>query len=111
MTRISLVGLGAAGLLVLGGCQHSPEAAFPTPAAVALSRSGRGAEVSTLERGRKIYTTSCTECHVARPIAHYSVEQWHYFVKIMSPRAGLQPPDQAALETYLIAARATLPPG
>lgn len=64
----------------------------------------------TLERGRKIYTTSCTECHVARPVANYSVAQWRHYVEIMAPRAGLPPQDRAALEAYLIAARESLPP-
>lgn len=70
---------------------------------------GQNTDVATLDRGRKIYTTSCTECHVARPIAQHSVEQWRHFIGIMAPRAGLQPDDRAALEAYLIAARQASP--
>ena len=107
-----LAGLGAFCLLVIGGCETSPNAAFPTASAVA-SRAGAGqsADIATLERGRKIYTTSCTECHVARPIADYSVASWRHYVEIMAPRAGLQPNDRAALEAYVVAARQSLPPG
>ena len=107
-----LAGLGALCLLVIGGCETSPNAAFPIASAVAShAGSAQGADIVTLERGRKIYTTSCTECHVARPIADYSVARWRHYVGIMAPRAGLQPSDRAALEAYVVAARQSLPPG
>ena len=109
MTRIFLYGLSAVCLSLLSGCQTSPQSAFPT--AQAVVGVTQGGDVSALERGRKIFTTSCTECHVARPVANYSVAQWRHYVGIMAPRAGLAPRDRAALETYLIAARKSLPPG
>ncbi|MEO7723557.1 MAG: hypothetical protein ABIU29_02545 [Chthoniobacterales bacterium] len=103
--------LGAFCALALGSCESDPNTAFPTARVVAAHPgSGSDLDVMTLERGRKIYTTSCTECHVARPIAHYSVAQWHHYVDIMAPRAGLQPNDRAALEAYVVAARDSLPP-
>lgn len=107
MTRICLCGLSAVCFFLLSGCQTSPHAAFPT--AQAVGSVSIGADVVTLERGRKIYTTSCTECHVARPVANYSVAQWRHYVEIMAPRAGLAPRDRAAVEAYLIAARESLP--
>ena len=107
-----LAGLGGFCLLVIGGCETSPNAAFPPASAVAArAGTGQNADIATLERGRKIYTTSCTECHVARPIANYSVARWRHYVEIMAPRAGLQPSDRAALEAYVVAARQSLPPG
>ena len=106
-----LTGLGAFCLLVIGGCETSPNAAFPTASAVAArAGAGQSADITTLERGRKIYTTSCTECHVARPIADYSVARWRHYVAIMAPRAGLQPNDRAALEAYVVTARQSLSP-
>ena len=98
--------------LALGSCETNPNVAFPTAHTVA-ARVGEGqiADVATLDRGRKIYTTSCTECHVARPIAHYSAAQWRHYVSIMAPRAGLKPQDRTAVEAYVIAARESLPPG
>ncbi len=112
--QIRTAGLFASGalcLLALGSCESNPNTTFPTARAVASHPSGgNDLDLATLERGRKIYTTSCTECHVARPIAHYSVAQWHHYVEIMAPRAGLLPKDRAALETYVIAARQSLPP-
>jgi mono/diheme cytochrome c family protein len=110
--RVRLAGLGVFCLFLMGGCEISPNAAFPTASAVAArTGAGQSADIATLELGRKIYTTSCTECHVARPIADYSVARWRHYVAIMAPRAGLQPNDRAALEAYVVAARQSLPPG
>lgn len=67
------------------------------------------ATVETLTQGRKIFTTTCTECHVAQPIAHLSVPQWQKTISIMAPRARLTESDRAALEAYVTAARSALP--
>src|SRR5262245_30628627 len=107
-----LAGLGALCLLMNGGCGTNPNTAFPTASAVAArADAGQSPKIATLERGRKIYTTNCTECHVARPIANYSVARWQHYVGIMAPRAGLRSKDRAALEAYVVAARQSLPPG
>lgn len=111
MTRLCLLALSAVCISVFIGCQSSPNTAFPAAQALAGAKAGQSADISTLERGRKIYTTNCTECHVARSVAHYTPAQWRHYVEIMAPRAGLTPPDRAALETYLIAARESMPPG
>jgi mono/diheme cytochrome c family protein len=106
-----LIGLGACCVFALGSCETNPTAAFPPAHALAATvGAGQNADVATLDRGRKIYTTSCTECHVARPIAQHSVEEWRHFIAIMAPRAALQPADRAALEAYVIAARRSLSP-
>jgi mono/diheme cytochrome c family protein len=111
MTRNLLSGLSAVCLAFLTGCQSNPTVAFPTAQTLAGTKAGQAGDIWTLERGRKIYTTSCTECHVARTIAHYSPAQWRHYIGIMAPRAGLKPSDRAALETYLLAARESMPPG
>jgi mono/diheme cytochrome c family protein len=105
------LGIGGFFILALASCETSPNPAFPTAQALsARMGSGQKADVATLELGRKIYTTSCTECHVARPIAQHSVTQWRHFISIMAPRARLQPNDRAAVEAYVIAVRQSLPP-
>ena len=106
----ALTAFGAGWLFLFGGCENHPNTAFPTAQTVAAQASGGGAGIATLERGRKLYTTRCTECHVARAIDHYSVAQWQHYIGIMAPRAGLKPQDRAAVETYVIAARKSLPP-
>ena len=99
-------------LFVIVGCGTNPDVAFP-PAEKVVMRTGprTSAELATLSRGRKIYTTACTECHVARRIGNYSIPQWRHYIRIMAPRAGLEPADQAALENYILKARQSLPPG
>jgi mono/diheme cytochrome c family protein len=106
---IRWIALGLCCLVTLVGCGTDPNTAFP-PAGTLVARVGSGetADFATLERGRKIYTTSCTECHVARTIANYSVPQWRHYIGIMAPRAGLQPADRAALEAYVVAARESM---
>src|ERR1041384_3240416 len=111
MTRTSLLGLSAVCLGLLSGCQSTPNAALPTAQTLTGAEAGQGSDIATLERGRKIYTTSCTECHVARVIAHYTPAQWRHYVGIMAPRAGLKPSDRAALGAHVIAAREAMPPG
>ncbi len=91
----------------LTGCRTGTDVAFPNPQALASSTIGR-LDLATLERGRKLYTTRCTECHVARPIASLTVPQWRKAVAMMAPRADLNPTDREALEAYLIAAREAL---
>ncbi len=65
--------------------------------------------LATLELGRKVYTTKCTECHVARSIGGYSPERWRHYVGVMAPRAHLSAEEEAAVESYLLTVRATLP--
>jgi mono/diheme cytochrome c family protein len=104
------IGLAASCILALAGCETNPNPAFPTAQALSAPiGSGEKADLATLDLGRKIYTTSCTECHVARPIAQHSVAQWKHYVDIMAPRARLQPNERAAVEAYVIAARESLP--
>lgn len=113
MNRCLTKGLGLVVFCAGGfsGCESSPQTAFPTAQTVARSGAAPRADVAMLARGRKIFTTRCTECHVARPIAGYSVEQWRHNVSVMAPRARLNADDRAALEIYLIAARESLPRG
>ena len=96
-------------MLALGSCETHPNVAFPTARAVSAHSGVAKSDLMALERGRKIYTTSCTECHVARKIADYSVPQWRHYVDIMAPRAGLPSSDRAALEAYVLEARESLP--
>jgi mono/diheme cytochrome c family protein len=103
--------MGALCGVILGACANNPGSAFPTAEALAAVSPGREGEIATLNRGRKIFTTACTECHVARPIAGYSVAQWRHRIAQMAPRAHLSPEERAALESYLIAVRESLPSG
>ena len=98
-------------LLSLTSCGTSPQIAYPTVQRLASSGEASDFDEATLAQGRRIFTTRCTECHVARPVAQFSAERWRYIVGVMAPRAGLNPADRAAVEAYLVVARDSLPPG
>ena len=112
LRAVRWVNLGLSCLFLVGGCQSNvsnPNRAYPTASAVSASaKRGERADLRTLELGRKIYTTSCTECHVARIIANYSVPEWRRWLSVMAPKAHLASADRAALETYVIGARESL---
>ena len=106
---VQWLGLGLSCLFLIGSCQSNPSQAYPTASAVsANAKSGQGVDLAILEHGRKIFTTRCTECHVARTIANYSIPQWQHYISIMAPRAKLASDDRAALETYVLQARESL---
>ena len=66
---IPFLGLIAFFAFAICSCETNSTVAFPTAHTVAARAGERPiADVATLERGRKIYTTRCTDCHVARPI-------------------------------------------
>ena len=111
MKELAFLGLIVLGTLGLAGCGTNPQSAYPTAQTLASSGAAQGADETMLAAGRRIFTTSCTECHVARPVAQFSVAQWRHILGVMTPRAGLKPADRAALEAYLVAARESLPPG
>ena len=98
-------------LLRLDGCAAGSSAAFPTAQEIVRKEGAELADTATLQRGRQIFASRCTECHVARRIDKYSVAEWHHFIGMMAPRAGLKPADRAALESYIISARESVPRG
>jgi mono/diheme cytochrome c family protein len=99
--RLLTLGVITLAGLFLNSCATESNPAFPT-AEVAGQKTGR--DVATLARGRTIYTTRCTECHVARPVAQFSTSQWRALVAKMAPRAKLDDTDRLAVESYLVAA-------
>jgi len=98
-----LIGGGLLALAALSfvGCATQSNSAFPT-AEIAARKSGT--ELALLARGRTIYATRCTECHVARPVTRFSASEWPAEVARMAPRAKLSSEDQLAVERYLVAA-------
>jgi mono/diheme cytochrome c family protein len=98
-------------LLLLAGCAGGSNAAFPTAQEIVSKGGAELTDTAALQRGRQIFASRCTECHVARPIDKYSVAEWHHFIGTMAPRAGLKPAERAALESYIITARQSLPRG
>ena len=95
--------------MLAAGCATDPKEAFPTSKYLVANSTGNRVSLDTLELGRKVFTTKCTECHVARSIKGYSTKRWRHYVGVMSPRAHLSLEEHAAVESYLVAARASLP--
>lgn len=105
--RRTLYVLGAAALL-LGGCETVNLIAPPVTASAVAEGKRRGATRETLEAGRRLYTTRCTECHVARPILDYPGEEWVGIVDKMAERSGLSAADRRELLGYLLVERELL---
>lgn len=78
---------------MLAGCQ--------TDSAAPRVTSVRG---QNLEKGRKLFTTRCIECHVLPSINRYPRAAWPRLVAKMSGRADLTPADGAAIVAYILAA-------
>lgn len=97
-----------ASLATLAGCANLANVApSVTPAMVGASG---GATAETLTTGRRIFTTQCTSCHNADPVAKHSFAEWRRIVGEMSARAKLSGAEEAALLAYLQAAPRTAMP-
>jgi mono/diheme cytochrome c family protein len=93
---------------LLDSCATSSPCSIPTAAQIVSVGAADVSKIPELTRGRVIYASSCTECHVARPIAKFSAEEWRRNIDIMAPRAGLSTADRDALEKYVLSARRIL---
>lgn len=102
---LSLIALCVFGAV---SCGTDSAALYPTATAIVGASPSHRGNKEAFALGRKIYTTRCTECHVARPIGQLTIAQWHHVVGIMAPRAELSQPEQSALEAYLVAARESM---
>jgi mono/diheme cytochrome c family protein len=67
------------------------------------------ADAATLERGRTIYTTSCTDCHHVQPIEKWGLKKWREeILPEMTQQAELSQAQRADVEAYIIAAHEAL---
>lgn len=56
------------------------------------------AEVVT---GKGIYTTKCTRCHEAKPLADWTAQQWVPIINRMAPKARLDDTEKANVTAYV----------
>lgn len=70
-----------------------------------LAAAGGGASAKTLEEGRRLYTTRCTECHDLELIDSRSIGSWRTAVAGMARRAHIDDAQQARIIEYLAAAQ------
>lgn len=86
-----------AGLVVvvsMVGCQHNKKKT--TPAATT------GANLSPVDNGRAIYTSTCTHCHAAKTVSNYSLADWtNTILPDMASRAGLSSAQEQDVLAYV----------
>lgn len=103
---------GASMLLVclaLAGCRSTEQIAPSVNPAMAERFSASGLDVASLTRGREIYLTACTRCHVAEPIDEFSAARWRdKILPDMTRKAKLDPQETSELTAYVLAARESL---
>lgn len=97
--------LGAA-VLLIAGCKTLEQIA--PPANDRLVGTGV-APLPVLERGRKIYLTKCTACHVAEPVHDYTAAQWAEILPEMNIETNLNPAQAAEVKAYIDACLAAGP--
>lgn len=78
----------------LGGCLH--HSSVPKPAAPT------GSNLSPVDAGRSIFTSTCTSCHAAKTITNYTLDQWqNSILPDMSSRAGLSAEQEQDVLAYV----------
>lgn len=80
------------------GCKSLSQIAPPVDDRLVMTS---GAAVQTLERGRSIYLTPCTACHVAEPIHDYSRQAWAKILPEMAKASKLDPQQAADVRAYI----------
>ena len=67
-------------------------------------KESRVAEVNVeANAGKTIYTTRCTRCHGAKPLANYTAQQWKNILKSMAPKAGLTASETDQVKDFVTA--------
>ena len=51
--------------------------------------------------GKGIYTTKCTRCHEAKPVADWTAQQWVPIINRMAPKARLDDTEKANVTAYV----------
>lgn len=64
-----------------------------------------GVPLIELQRGKEVYNTQCTRCHVPMLPDEVSEGDWHVVVPGMSWNAGIDKADEEALLSYILAAK------
>jgi len=69
----------------------------PKPVSPAVSTP----DSTMLHAGQLIYTTTCTNCHKAKPVANWTVEQWKPILVSMIRKAKLDPIGGSQVTAYV----------
>lgn len=58
-------------------------------------------ESAEVVAGKGIYTTKCTRCHEAKPLADWTAQQWVPIINRMAPKARLDDTEKANVTAYV----------
>jgi hypothetical protein len=87
----------------LSGALEEKTAPPVTPAFLSIAKSG--VPTATLEEGRKLYMTRCTQCHDLEMLDSRSATAWKSEVSSMARRAKIDEAQQGVIVQYLAAAQ------
>lgn len=60
------------------------------------------ASAADIEAGKQIYTVGkCVKCHEAKPVDHWTTEQWKPILKSMIPKAKLDSIQRVQVTAYV----------
>ena len=95
-------------ITLLAGCMTLEQMAPPVGVEFQQVAQRRNVDVSTLELGRQVYLMDCARCHSVAPIGRYSESRWRKILPRMGKDTKLDADEQAALDAYVMTARAFL---
>ncbi len=104
--RLAVIGLGI--VLPFWGCLSLNQMAPPVGPDFLMVAARRGMEATTLELGRQVYLSTCVKCHSVEPIGRYSARRWRKILPRMAGESKLDDQRRAAVEAYVMLARALL---
>lgn len=97
-SNASLARSGLLALLLIAastaGCHHNTKKT--------TASSTTGANLSPVDSGRAIYTSTCTHCHAAKTVSDYSLVDWtNTILPDMASRAGLSSTQKQDVLAYV----------
>jgi hypothetical protein len=98
--------------IALAGCQSPPggrAGSDSIPQLDANSAAAAGLSSQDLSNAAGLYTIKCAKCHQFYDPAKYSQQEWDSWMRKMSRKAKLKPPEQELLSRYLGAYRSAHP--
>lgn len=105
---VRILTTGLAALALQAGCMTLEQMAPPVGVDFQRVAQRQHVDVSTLELGRQVYLMDCARCHGVEPISRYSESHWREILPRMGKETKLDAQEQAALNAYVLAARAFL---
>ncbi len=78
-------------------------AEVPNPSVAMAKKSGFSLE--KIQRGHEVYMLKCGECHVYQLPQNLDIDEWQVTVPKMIKHAGLEPADENAVLTYVVAVK------